>query len=95
MQTPPGRPSVPVHPFKGNGTAGFMLARSEGSTVSEPDMLLPHCKAYYLLVFVRQNQGQHWADLTPYEHRPNTVYFSEPGQILVKEEPRPLWGTHL
>jgi AraC-like DNA-binding protein len=71
------------------------MARSEGDTVIEADMLLPHRKAYYLLVFVRQNQGRHWADLTPYEHCPNTVYFSEPGQILVKEEPTPFWGTHL
>jgi AraC family transcriptional activator of pobA len=95
MQTLTNRQPVPVHPFKGSGTETFTMARSEGGTVIEPDMLLPHRKAYYLLVFVRQNQGRHWADLTPYEHRPNTVYFSEPGQILVKEEPTPFWGTHL
>jgi AraC family transcriptional activator of pobA len=95
MQTLTSRQPVPVHPFKGNGTETFTMARSEGGTVIEPDMLLPHRKVYYLLVFVRQNQGRHWADLTPYEHRPNTVYFSEPGQILVKEEPTPFWGTHL
>jgi len=95
MQTLTSRQPVPVHPLKGNGTETFTIARSEGGTVIEPDMLLPHRKAYYLLVFVRQNQGRHWADLTPYEHRPNTVYFSEPGQILVKEEPTPFWGTHL
>jgi AraC-like DNA-binding protein len=95
MQTLASRSPVPVHPFKGQGPNGFALARSAGGTAIEPDMLLPHRKAYYLLVFVRQNQGRHWADLTPYEHRPNTVYFSEPGQILVKEEPTPFWGTHL
>jgi AraC family transcriptional activator of pobA len=95
MQTLISRQQVPVHPFNSNGTGTFTMARSEGGTVIEPDMLLPHRKAYYLLVFVRQNQGRHWADLTPYEHRPNTVYFSEPGQILVKEEPTPFWGTHL
>jgi AraC family transcriptional activator of pobA len=95
MQTLTSRQQVPVHPFKGNGKETFTIARSEGGTVIEPDMLLPHRKAYYLLVFVRQNQGRHWADLAPYEHGPNTVYFSEPGQILVKEEPTPFWGTHL
>ena len=95
MQTLTSRQPVPVHPFKGNGKETFTIARSEGGTVIEPDMLLPHRKAYYLLVFVRQNQGRHWADLMPYEHRPNTVYFSEPGQLLVKEEPTPFWGTHL
>ena len=95
MQTLTSRQPVPTHPFKGNGTETFTIERSEGGTVIEPDMLLPHRKAYYLLVFVRRNQGRHWADLTPYEHRPNTVYFSEPGQILVKEEPTPFWGTHL
>jgi AraC family transcriptional activator of pobA len=95
METLTSRPPVPVHPFKGNDREGFTMARSEGDTVIEADMLLPHRKAYYLLVFVRQNQGRHWADLTSYEHRPNTIYFSEPGQILVKEEPTPFWGTHL
>jgi AraC family transcriptional activator of pobA len=95
METLTSRPPVPVHPFKGNDREGFTMARSEGDTVIEADMLLPHRKAYYLLVFVRQNQGRHWADLTSYEHRPNTVFFSEPGQILVKEEPTPFWGTHL
>jgi AraC family transcriptional activator of pobA len=95
MQTLTSRPPVPVHPFKGRDKEGFTMARSEGGTVIEADMLLPHRKAYYLLVFVRQNQGRHWADLTSYEHRPHTIFFSEPGQILVKEEPTPFWGTHL
>ena len=86
---------MPVHPFRGSGAVGFTMARSEGGVVIEADMLLPHRKAYYLLVFVRHAQGQHWVDTTPYEHRANTVYFSDPGQVLVKEEPTPFWGTHL
>lgn len=95
MQTLSSRAVVPVHSFKSSGAGGFTLARSEGGVVIEPDMLLPHRKAYYLLVFVRHAQGQHWVDMRPYEHRANTVYFSDPGQVLVKEEPTTFWGTHV
>jgi AraC family transcriptional activator of pobA len=58
-------------------------------------MLLPHRKDYYLLFFVQHNRGRHWVDLTPYEHEDNTVYFTNPTQILVNEELAPAWGTYL
>lgn len=90
--------SIPVHPFErdeANGGDLFTITRSEGGLVYESDMLLPHRKAYYLLVFVRHNRSRHWVDMLPYSARDNTFYFATPTQILVKEEPTPSWSTHL
>jgi len=98
MHTLHSQPPVPVHAFKRGAAAGassFTIARSEGGLVYEADMLLPHRKAYYLLVFVKHSPGRHWVDATPYERQDNIIYFSTPTQILVKEEPAPSWSTHL
>ena len=89
---------IPVHPFKrdeASGSNSFTISRTEGGTVYEPNMLIPHRKAYYLLVFVKHNRGRHWVDAVLYEHYDNAFYFSDPTQILVKEDPTPSWSTHL
>lgn len=98
MYTLSSQQQIPVHPFEQDEvTTGnlFTLRRSEGALVYEADLLIPHRKAYYLLVFVRHNRGRHWVDALPYERKDNAVYFSDPNQILVKEEATPFWGTAL
>jgi AraC-like DNA-binding protein len=93
-----GQQLVPVHPFKPDEASGSKLltiVRSEGELAYEADMLLPHRKAYYLLVFVRHSPGCHWVDATPYVRQDNTLYFTVPRQMLVKEEAVPSWSTHL
>jgi AraC family transcriptional activator of pobA len=96
---PPHRPSaVPVHRFQpdeATGNRSFTLVRLQGEVVPVPYMLLPHRKDYYLLFFVQHTSGRHWVDLTPYEHQDNTLYFTNPTQILVNEELAPTWGTYL
>ncbi|RSK33072.1 AraC family transcriptional regulator [Hymenobacter metallilatus] len=90
-------PAVPVHSFRREAGAGnnfFSMTRSEGGVVYEADLLKPHRKNFYLMVFVKHNVGRHWVDTIPYEHAPNTFYFSTPRQVLVKEDPSPFWGTH-
>ncbi|MDF7815768.1 helix-turn-helix transcriptional regulator [Hymenobacter sp. YC55] len=89
---------VPVHYFQpdhATGHASFTLVRLRGETVPVPYMLLPHRKDYYLLFFVQHTRGRHWVDLTPYAHQDNTLYFTNPTQILVNEELAPAWGTYL
>lgn len=98
MYTLNNQPLVPVYPFERDevtGSQSFTLVRSEGTLPYEEDVLIPHRKAYYMLVFVKHNRGRHWVDLTPYERKDNTLYFTVPTQILVKEEPTPFWGTRL
>ncbi|SNR94059.1 AraC family transcriptional regulator [Hymenobacter mucosus] len=98
MYTLSSKQPVPVYPFERDmvtGSSSFTIARSEGGLPYEDNLLIPHRKAYYLLVFVKHNRGRHWVDMTPYERKDNTLYFSAPDQILVKEAPTPFWGTQL
>ncbi|MEJ7661372.1 MAG: hypothetical protein WKG07_18120 [Hymenobacter sp.] len=73
----------------------FQLARVEGTLAYAADVLLPHRKDYYQLVFVRRGGSRHWVDMRPYVLQDNTFYSTVPGQLMVKEEPQPLWGTTL
>lgn len=98
MYTLSNQQPVPIYPFERDDITGsqlFTLLRSEGELTYEENLLLPHRKAYYLLVFVKHNRGRHWVDMTPYDRQDNTLYFSTPSQILVKEAPTPFWGTRL
>ncbi|OGX91059.1 AraC family transcriptional regulator [Hymenobacter coccineus] len=98
MQTLTRNQPIPVHPFEQDGATGsnlFTIVRSEGDLPYEENLLLPHRKAYYLLVFVKHSRGRHWVDATPYERQDNALYFTAPSQILVKEAATPFWGTRL
>jgi AraC family transcriptional activator of pobA len=98
MQTLTSRPPVPIYPFErdeATGSNSFSLVRSEGVIPYEADVLLPHRKAYYMLVFTKHTRGRHWVDAVPYVRQNHALYFSSPSQLLVKEEPTPFWGTRL
>jgi AraC family transcriptional activator of pobA len=90
--------TVPIYQFQpdeATGSRSFTLVRLQGELVPVPYILLPHRKDYYLLFFVQHNKGRHWVDMTPYEHQDNTLYFTNPAQILVSEDLAPAWGTYL
>lgn len=98
MQTLISSRPVPTYPFEPDEATGsklFSLVRSAGELPYEADMLLPHRKAHYLLVFTKQATGRHWVDAVPYVRQNHALYFSDPSQVLVKEEPTPFWGTRL
>ncbi len=98
MQTLTSRPPVPIYPFESveaTGSKSFSIVRSEGAIPYEADLLLPHRKAYYLLVFAKHAPGRHWVDAVPYVRQDHALYFSSPSQLLVKEEAVPFWGTRL
>lgn len=73
----------------------FTMNRLGGAAGYGRNMLVPHRKDYYLLVFVRQGQSRHWVDMKPYVLKNNAFYFTVPHQVHVKEEPKPLWGTSI
>ena len=98
MQMLTSRQPVPIYPFEPDeltGSNSFSLVRSEGELPYEADVLLPHRKAYYMLVFTKKTTGRHWVDAVPYVRQDHALYFSSPRQVLVKEEPTPFWGTRL
>ncbi|MDJ0366552.1 helix-turn-helix domain-containing protein [Hymenobacter sp. H14-R3] len=90
---------APVYPLKPPaGTTGsnlFQLVRGEGGLAHQADLLVPHRKEYYVLAFVWRGGCRHWVDMVPYVMKDNTLYFTVPGQLMVKEEARPMWGTSL
>jgi AraC family transcriptional activator of pobA len=50
--------------------------------------LLPHRKAYYLLLLLSKGSGRAWVDTVPQEFRPDSLFFSTPQQVHAKEDVR-------
>lgn len=87
---------VPVYllePDEVTGNKYFRVYNYEGSLPNQSDLLIPHRKDHYLLVFIRRAGSRQWIDMTPYILKDNTIYFTGPNQIIVKEEFKQLWST--
>ena len=87
---------VPVYslePDQSTGNTYFRVYNFEGALPNQSDLLVPHRKDHYLLVFIRRAGSRQWIDTTPYLLKDNTVYFTGPNQIIVKEELNQLWST--
>ncbi|TLV02903.1 helix-turn-helix domain-containing protein [Dyadobacter luticola] len=87
---------IPVHSLSDDPIlAGelFSMIRMEGTLSYQSELLVPHRKAYYLMVFAKTGTGRHWVDMRPYTIRESAFYFSGPNQLIVKEEAKPIWGT--
>jgi AraC family transcriptional activator of pobA len=90
---------VPVYSLEPQAPASsglFQLNRAAGlRPVFRQDMLQPHRKDYYHLVYVQRGGSRHWVDMTPYELKEHALYFSAPGQLQLKEKLQPMWGVSL
>ncbi len=87
---------VPVYtlePDNVTSNKNFRVYNYEGSLPNQSDLLVPHRKNHYLLVFVRRAGSRQWIDMTPYILKNNTIYFTGPNQIIVKEEFEQVWST--
>src|SRR6201992_3572928 len=97
MQTLAAETVIPQYPFEPDPKTGnpmFKIAHHYCSfTYYKRDLLIPHRKSYYMLVFVKDGSSKHWIDMTPYTLKPYTMYFTVPHQVHMKEEPKPLTGT--
>lgn len=96
MQVRSTNPPVPVYalePDEVTGSNQFRVYQYEGSLPNQADLLIPHRKDHYLLVFIRRAGSRQWIDMTPYVLKDNTVYFTGPNQVIVKEEFKQLWST--
>ncbi|WP_240543813.1 helix-turn-helix transcriptional regulator [Spirosoma foliorum] len=71
------------------------MARIDGMMTHQSELLVPHRKDYFLLVFVRRGNSRHWVDMAPYVTQNNTFYVFAPNQLTVKEEPKPMWAIGL
>lgn len=97
MQVLTTHPQVPVYSLEPDETGNkqFRVYNFEGNLPNHADLLIPHRKNHYLLVFTRQGGSRHWVDTTPYVLKDNTIYFTGPNQVIVKEEVNELWSTGL
>ncbi len=95
MQVLTPSPQVPVYLLEPDetGIRQFRMYQYDGSLPIHADLLIPHRKDHYLLVFARQGGNRHWVDMTPYVLKDNTIYFTGPNQVIVKEEVNQLWTT--
>ncbi|GAB2523296.1 helix-turn-helix transcriptional regulator [Spirosoma aerophilum] len=87
---------VPVYalePDEATGNRQFRVYNFEGTLPNQSELLIPHRKDHYLIVFIRRAGSRQWIDMTPYVLKDNTVYFTGPGQIIVKEGFSQLWST--
>ncbi|MGI4869861.1 MAG: helix-turn-helix domain-containing protein [Janthinobacterium lividum] len=57
------------------------------------NFLVPHRKGYYELLLVRHCHSRHWLDMQRLDLQPNTLYFTTPAHVHLKEQTEPLTGT--
>jgi AraC-like DNA-binding protein len=96
MQVVSFNQQVPVYTIEPDGLPGnkhFRVYNFKGSLPNQSELLIPHRKDHYLIVFIRRAGTRQWIDMTPYLLRDNTIYFSGPNQVIVKEEFEQLWST--
>lgn len=74
----------------------FTMYFYEGSLPHRSDLLVPHRKDHYLIVFTRKAAGiRQWIDMQPVVLKDETVYFTGPDHIIMKEDVSLLWSTGL
>ncbi len=86
-------PVYPLEPDEVTGNKYFRVTHFEGSFPNQSDLLIPHRKDHYLIVFVRRAGVRQWIDMTPYILKDNSIYFTGPNHVIVKEEFKQLWST--
>lgn len=90
---------VPKYAFEPDSVVGNQMIRiTKGDSVTnyiKTDFLIPHRKDYYFMAFIKMGSSRHWIDMTPYNLKPNTFYFTVPHQVHLKEESKPVTGMSL
>jgi AraC-like DNA-binding protein len=89
-------PKYAFEPDPATGNQLFRINRNDGVTnYKKSDFLIPHRKDYYFMAFIKEGSSRHWIDMTPYNLKANTFYFTIPYQVHLKEETKPITGTSL
>jgi AraC-like DNA-binding protein len=90
---------VPKYAFEPDSVVGNQMIRiTKGDSVTnyvKADFLIPHRKDYYFMAFIKMGSSRHWIDMTPYDLKPNTFYFTVPHQVHLKEETKPIKGMSI
>ena len=80
-------PSYSLEQTSKSNSTQFEISQNSGLTQQQKDLFfVPHRKDFYLFAFMRSGSSRHWVDMVPYISKPNTLYFSSPQQVFLKEE---------
>lgn len=86
-------PVYQIEPAEPGGSRQFRMYNFIGDLPSQSELLIPHRKDHYLIVFARKITTRHWVDMNSYIPKENAIYFTSPDNIIVKEEFDQLWST--
>lgn len=86
-------PVYELQPDAISGNKHFRVYNFDGDLPNQSDLLIPHRKDHYLLVFIRRANSRQWIDTVPYLIKDQTIYFTGPNQVIVKEGFEQLWST--
>lgn len=86
-------PIYSLEPDKATGNKHFRVYNFEGGLPDQSDLLVPHRKDHYLIVLIRRANTRQWIDMASYVIKNNTIYFTGPNQVIVKEGFEQLWST--
>lgn len=86
-------PVYRIEPNEPGGSRHFKMYNFKGDLPKLSDLLIPHRKDHYLIVFTRRSGSRQWIDMVPYTLQKNRLYFSGPENVVVKEELQELWST--
>lgn len=86
-------PIFSLEPEGATANKHFRMYHFKGEVPNRSELLIPHIKDYYLIVFMRKTGHRQWIDMTPYLLKKHRIYFSGPGQMIVKDGFDQLWST--
>lgn len=74
---------IPVHRIE----TPFKMYHYEDSLPHRKDLLVPHRKDHYLIVFTQKAAGtRQWIDMRPLTIRDQAIYFTNPENVIMKED---------
>lgn len=89
--------AIPKYAFEPDDATGNKLFRisKNGSILNykKSDFLIPHRKDYFFMAFIKRGCSRHWVDMTAYDLKPDTFYFTVPHQVNLKEQIEPITGS--
>lgn len=83
---------IPVHRLE----TPFKMYHYEGSLPHRKDLLVPHRKDHHLIVFTQKAAGtRQWIDMRPIVIQDQAIYFTNPQNVIMKEDVSLLWSIGL
>lgn len=86
-------PSYPLETNRAVKNQHFSIIKSDNVVkYLKSEHLVPHRKDYYLLVLNKKPIPNYWIDTACYQLKADTIYFTSPSQVHLKEEATPFTG---